>query len=112
MGQLINLLLESLSIYEMEVLIKTSTDSNKVDIYNAIRGLKNVVVVKVEQNDYLDSKKTNTFEYSLLHMKYIAYNDPKKDMLAIKSEALISSKIKGLLQFIPRFNTMNKIKTY
>lgn len=96
----------------MEVLIKTSTDSNKVDIYNAIRGLKNVVVVKVEQNNYLDSKKTNTFEYSLLHMKYIAYTDPKKDMLTIKSEALIGSKINGLLQFIPRFNTMNKIKTY
>jgi hypothetical protein len=40
-----NLLLEALSIFEVEVLIKTEKDSNKVDIYNEIRGINGVVVV-------------------------------------------------------------------
>ena len=110
--KLVNLILESISLFEMEVLIKTDTDVNKVDIYNSIRGLKDVVVVKVEQNSYLDSKKTDKFEYSLLHMKYIVSADPKKDIFKIKTNALVTYKVNGLLQFIPRVNTLKKIKTY
>jgi hypothetical protein len=106
------LILESISLFEMEVLIKTDTEVNKVDIYNSIRGLKDVVVVKVEQNTYLDSKKTDKFEYSLLHIKYIVNTEPKKDIFKIKTDALTTHKVTGLLQFIPRLNTSNKIKTY
>jgi len=110
--KLIDLILEATSLFEMEILIKTDNEVNKVDIYNEIRGLKNVVVVKVEQNSYLDSKKTDKFEYSLLHMKYLVLNEPKADINRIRTEALVTNKISGLLQFIPRYNTLKKIKTY
>lgn len=109
---LINLILESISLFEMEILIKTDNEVNKVDIYNEIRGLKNVVVVKIEQNTYLDSKKTDKFEYSLLHMKYLVTSEPKADIGRIRTDALVTNKISGLLQFIPRYNTLKKIKTY
>lgn len=105
-------LLESLNLYKMEVLIKTSTSINKVHIYNQIRALKGVVVCSVEQNEFLDSKKTDRFEYSLLHIKYIVNTTSTEDMKVIKNEALIANKIEGLLQFIPRYSTTIKKGDY
>jgi hypothetical protein len=45
-------------------------------------------------------------------MKYIVSADPKKDIFKIKTNALVTYKVNGLLQFIPRVNTLKKIKTY
>jgi len=59
MVKLQNLLLEVLSIYEIEVMIKVERQANKVDIYNEIRGIDGVVVVKVEQNTYLNTLITD-----------------------------------------------------
>jgi hypothetical protein len=53
--KLSNLLLEGLVLYRIEVLIRTDADSNQVFIYNKIRGIKNVVVVTIDQNDFLQS---------------------------------------------------------
>lgn len=111
MIKLTNLLLESLSIYEVEVMIKVEKDSNKVDIYNEIRAIEGVVVVKVEQNTYLNTLTTDKTEYSLLHMKYTVYNDPIEDIKEIKKRAIVTNKISGLLKFIPRLKTLKKITT-
>jgi len=108
MTSLMNLLLEALSIFEVEVLIKTEKDSNKVDIYNEIRGINGVVVVKVEQNTYLNTLITDKTEYTLLHMKYLVKTDPIEDIKAIKSIALSTGKISGLLKFEPRLKTLEK----
>ena len=43
MVKLKNLLLEALTLYKVEVLIKTSAEENQVFIYNEIRGLPGVV---------------------------------------------------------------------
>ena len=106
MIKLSNIILESASLYKIDVLIKTVADINKVTIYNEIRGITGVVVVTVEQSEFLDSKATDKFEYSLLHMKYLVKSDPKSDVNAIKLDALQTNKIEGLLQFIPRYTTM------
>jgi hypothetical protein len=111
MIKLQNLLLESLSIYEIEVMIKVERQSNKVDIYNEIRGIEGVVVVKVEQNTYLNTLTTDQTEYALLHMKYIVRKDPKESISEIKRKTLITYKIPGLLKFMPRFKTLEKITT-
>jgi hypothetical protein len=105
-------LLEIISIDKIDVLIKTASDINKVEVYNQIRALSGVVVVTVEQSEFLDSKATDKFEYSLLHMKYIVNSDPKTDIDKIKSDALITTRIQGLLQFIPRYQTIKTIGKY
>jgi hypothetical protein len=108
MIKLTNLLLESLSIYEIEVLIKTDRNSNKVDIYNSIRGIEGVVVVKVEQNNYLSTLTSDKAEYALLHMKYLVHTDPVEDIKIIKQKSLITNKIPGLIKFIFRLKTLEK----
>jgi hypothetical protein len=112
MIKLTDILLESISLDRIDVLIKTSTDVNKVEVYNQLRALAGVVVITVEQNEFLDSKSTDKFEYSLLHMKYIVTSDPKTDIDNIKKDAMITTRISGLLQFIPRYKTAQNVGKY
>jgi hypothetical protein len=112
MIKLQDILLESVSLDRIDVLIKTSADVNKVEVYNQLRALAGVVVITVEQNEFLDSKATDKFEYSLLHMKYIVTSNPKTDINKIKTDALITTRIPGLLQFIPRYKTTQNIGKY
>jgi hypothetical protein len=112
MIKLSNILLEAVSLDKIDILIKTSTDINKVEVYNQIRALAGVVVVTVEQSEFLDSKATDKFEYSLLHMKYIVTADPKTDIDKIKVDALVTTRIPGLLQFIPRYKTAQNVGKY
>jgi hypothetical protein len=112
MTQLSNLLLEGLVLYKIEVLIKTSTDENQVYVYNEIRGLKDIVVVTVEQNDFLKQKSNDKHQFALLKMKYLASEEPKAAINTIKTDALVTTRIPGLLQFIPRFNTLEKVGEY
>ena len=113
MIKLTNILLEAVALNKIDVLIKTSTnDINKVEVYNQIRALSGVVVVTVEQSEFLDSKATDKFEYSLLHMKYLVSADSKTDIDKIKVDALMTTRIPGLLQFIPRYQTAQQIGKY
>jgi hypothetical protein len=83
-----------------------------VFIYNEIRGLKNIVVVTVEQNDFLKQKSNDKFQYALLKIKYLALEEPKVAINSIKTDALVTNKIPGLIQFIPRYNTLEKVGEY
>jgi len=112
MIQLKDILLEGMILYKIEILIKSSTDENQVFIYNEIRGLKDVVVVTVEQNDFLKTKSNDKFQFALLKTKFLATSDPKEGINAIKTDALITNKIPGLIQFIPRYNTIEKVGEY
>jgi hypothetical protein len=96
----------------MDVLIKTAADVNKVEIYNQIRAIQGVVVMTIEQSEYLDGQATDKFEYSLLHMKYIVTSGPKTDIDNIKKDAMITTRIQGLLQFIPRYKTAQNVGKY
>ena len=81
-------------------------------INNEIRGLKDVVVVTVEQNDFLKTKSNDKHQFALLKMKYLASKEPKAAINGIKTDALVTTRIPGLLQFIPRFNTLEKVGEY
>jgi hypothetical protein len=107
-----NILTEGLSIYKIDVLIKTNSNFNQVFLYNEVRALTGVVVVTVQQSDFLDSKATNAAEFSLLKLKYIVSSTPEEDIKKIKAEALSTNKVEGLLQFIPRLQTIEKVGEY
>jgi hypothetical protein len=113
MGLLGKILLnEGITIFRCDVLIKTAADQNKVEIYNEIRALNGVVVVTIEQSDFLDNKANDKYEYSLLKMKYIGRGDAKTSVKDIGIDAVTKNKIPGLLQFIPRYNTIIKVGSY
>jgi hypothetical protein len=112
MIKLVDILTEALILYKIEVLIKTSADENQVFIYNEIRGIKDVVVVTVEQNDFLKQKGNDKHQYALLKIKYLASLEPKAAINSIKTDALVTNKVPGLMQFIPRFNTIEKVGEY
>jgi len=113
MGLLGKILLnEGITIFRCDVLIKTAADQNKVEIYNEIRALNGVVVVTIEQSDFLDNKANDKYEYSLLKIKYIGRGDAKTSVKEIGIDAVTKNKIPGLLQFIPRYNTIIKVGSY
>lgn len=106
------LLLEGLTIYRIEILIKTKTEENQVYIYNQIRGLQGVVVVTVEQSEFLKIKSNDKIKYELLKLKFLSGKEPANTIEDIKKDALITNKIQGLIQFIPRLQTIEKIGEY
>jgi hypothetical protein len=112
MTKISNLLLEGLVLYKIQILIKTDAAENQVVVYNKIRGLSGVVVLTIDQNEFLQSKNTDKHHYSLLKMKYLAEDTPRDTIDAIKKDALITNRIDGLLQFIPRYQTIEKVGEY
>jgi hypothetical protein len=113
MGLLGKILLnEGITIFKCDILIKTAADENKVEIYNEIRALNGVVVVTIEQSDFLNGKATKAYEYSLLKLKYIGRGDAKASIKEIGIDAVTKNRIPGLLQFIPRYNTIVKVGSY
>ena len=113
MGLLGKILLnEGITIFRCDVLIKTDAEQNKVEVYNEIRALEGVVVVTIEQSDFLDAKATNQYEYSLLKVKYIGRGDAKTSIKEIGIDAVTKNRVPGLLQFIPRYNTIVKVGSY
>lgn len=85
------------------------TEANFTEIYNQIRGIRDVVVVKVIDTDKLDAASNETFKYTLLEIKYISEGNAINTVKAIKTEAL---KIPGLVQFYVRTKTLQKIRNY
>jgi hypothetical protein len=110
MIKLHNILLENINVYSIEALIKTIAGENKVEIYNQIRAVSGIIVVTVEQSDFLDSKATNQYEYSLLKIKYLVLSTPEEDINKIKVNSVKT--IPGLVSFVPRLNTIEKKGSY
>ena len=54
------------------------TDYNFTEIYNQIRGIRDVVVVKVIDTDKLDAASDEYNKYTLLEMKFISEGDAVK----------------------------------
>lgn len=108
-----NILLEDLSFFKVTALIKTSTKINKIEIFNQIRALEGVVVLNVEQSDFLDEKKTEFYEYTLIYIKFITKQTPEKSINLMKSLATSGpTKIEGLLQINLRPQTLIKLNSY
>jgi hypothetical protein len=92
-------------------LIKMQLDNN--DILNML-GVQpiNIPLEQRLQSDFLDAKATNTAEFALLKLKYIVSITPEADIQKIKVASSTTHKVDGLLQFIPRFQTIEKVGQY
>ena len=95
--------------YFVQIVIKMKADFNFTEIYNQIRGIKDVIVVKIVDTDKLDAASTDDYKYTLLEMKFISEGDALKTAQMIKHEAL---KIPGLVKFYVRTKTLLKIRNY
>jgi hypothetical protein len=93
----------------VQIIIKMKNDFNFTEIYNQIRGIRDVIVVKVIDNEKLQAASNDLYNYSLLEMKYISEGNAIETIKNIKSEAL---KIPGLVKFEVRTKTILKIRNY
>jgi len=97
----------NIQLYSCEVLLQTSTQINKIDIYNLIRGINGVVTLSVRHSQFLDSKRSEKLEWSLVYIKFISKGDVMDDLKKIKQISIQKSD-KGVFRFIPRSKTLKK----
>jgi hypothetical protein len=95
--------------YFVQIIIKMKSDFNFTEIYNQIRGIKDVIVVKVVDTEKLDAASTDNYKYNLLEIKFISEGNALSTIKMIKHEAL---KIPGLVKFYVRTKTLLKIRNY
>ena len=108
--KLLDLLLEAFETYFMQVIIKVEkAKANQTEIYNQVRAIKDVVVIKIVTNDKLESLSDANYDYALLEIKFINEGTPEETIKMIKDAAL---GISGLVKFFPREKSLVKIRNY
>jgi hypothetical protein len=94
----------------MQVIIKVEkAKANQTEIYNQVRAIKDVVVIKIVTNDKLESLSDANYDYALLEIKFINEGTPEETIKMIKDAAL---GINGLVKFFPRGKSLVKIRNY
>jgi hypothetical protein len=108
--KLVDILLEAVETYFVSAIIKMERkQSNSTEIYNQVRAIKDIVVIKVISNDKLESLSDDNYDYALLEIKFINEGTPQETIQMIKQSAL---KIPGLVKFFPRAKSLVKIRNY
>lgn len=106
-------LLESIIFYEVIAVIKSNADYNKLDIFNKIRGIKDIVTVKVLKSEQLEKLSKDGVEFNLLKVKFITSTDPLEKLEKIKDQILHSKittdKIVGVLNIAFKTDDLKKI---
>jgi cell division protein FtsX len=96
--------------YFMQAIIKIEKKkSNNTEVYNQVRGIQDVIVVKVINNEQVEALSDNNYDYALLEIKFINEGTPEQTISMIKEKAL---KILGLVKFFPRAKSLVKIRNY
>ncbi len=96
--------------YFIQVIIKIEKKkSNNTEVYNQVRGIQDVVVVKVISNDQVEALSDVNYDYELLEIKFINETTPQETINNIKQKAL---NIVGLVKFFPRAKSLVKIRNY
>ena len=109
--KLVDILLEAVETYFVSAIIKMErkTGSNATEIYNQVRAIKDIVVIKVISNEKLESLSDDNYDYALLEIKFINEGTPEETINKIKQAAL---GINGLVKFFPRAKSLVKIRNY
>jgi len=77
------------ALFFIKCIVATDRKVNKTDILNQLRGVEGIVYIKVRQDERVDAKTSDTTEYTLLELKFIANKEaPKKTIESIKGKAL------------------------
>lgn len=99
-----------LETYLVQAIIKVDkSKKNSTEVYNQVRAIKDIVVVKVINNDQLDAKSNKDFDYALLDIKFLNESTPQETLSNIKKNALA---INGLVKFFLRDKSLTKIRNY
>ncbi len=108
--KLVDILSEAVETYFMSAIIKMERKkANSTEIYNQIRAIKDIVVIKVISNEKFESLSDTNYDYALLEIKFINEGTPEETIQMIKQNAL---KINGLVKFFPRAKSLVKIRNY
>lgn len=108
--KLVDILSEAVETYFMSAIIKMERKTgNATEIYNQVRAIKDIVVIKVISNEKLESLSDANYDYALLEIKFINEGTPEETINMIKQNAL---KIPGLVKFFPRAKSLVKIRNY
>tara|TARA_B100000424_G_scaffold267662_1_gene260961 strand:+ start:238 stop:579 length:342 start_codon:yes stop_codon:yes gene_type:complete len=90
MIKLKNILNEVLNEFSVQAFMLTDTDFNITDVLEQIRGVRKVTIVRnITPPDYVQKKN---FEYTLISLKFITREDPKKDLEKIRQDILTSDR--------------------
>ena len=96
--------------YFIQAIIKMERKKgNATEAYNQVRGIKDVIVVKVINNEKLESLSDANYDYALLEIKFINEGTPEETIQSIKQAAL---QINGLVKFFPREKSLVKLRNY
>jgi hypothetical protein len=99
-----------LETYFVQIIIKVDNKNvNNTEVYNQIRALPGVVVVRVINDERIENLSTGDYDFQLLELKFINKSTPSETINEIKRQALT---IFGLVKFYPREKTLNKIRNY
>lgn len=109
--KLIDLLTEAIETYFVSAIIKMERNkgANATEIYNQVRAIKDIVVIKIVTNDKLESLSDDNYDYALLEIKFINDGTSQETIKMIKQSAL---RIPGLVKFFPREKSLVKIRNY
>jgi hypothetical protein len=109
--KLIDLLSEYLlETYFIQVIIKIDKNkANNTEIYNQIRAINSVVVIKTVFDAQVESMGNSDYDYTLLEIKFINISTPVETINNIKS---VAKRIFGLVGFNIRPKTLVKIRNY
>ncbi len=115
--ELKTIILESnFNLFYVDVVIKTEKlKTTKLDAFNQIRALPDVITVNPLYIPQIDARETDVVEYSYVKMKFLSSSsNPTQEMYDIRARALRGfddkHKIVGLMQFIIREKTIKKVK--
>ena len=96
--------------YFLQVIIKIEKKkTNNTEVYNQVRAIQDVIVVKVINNDQVEALSDTNYDYQLLEIKFINETTPQETVNNIKQKAL---SILGLVKFFPRAKSLVKIRNY
>jgi hypothetical protein len=107
------ILSEEISLYNAFILISVDKNVDRMDIFNSLRAVPNIVIVKPKDSDELNKRETEDTGFSYVNLKFIAIGDPMTLLLKIKHMALNGSKnmrkVDGLKSFSIQSNKIQKI---
>lgn len=113
LNEIKQILFESLDLYTAFILITVDKDVDRMDIFNALRAVPNVVIVKPKDSDFLNSKETDTTGYSYINLKFIAFGSPVDMLKKIRHIAIHGGKtikkVNGLKGFKINLDKITKV---
>lgn len=116
--KLIDLILEQLNIYSVDMVVISSKDSNFTDICNGIRGVRKIVTLKVTTPDNWEEynkKRNDGKEVHKAAIKFLGSNNPKEDLMFFKNTMTKTDagdpekRIQGLISVIFRPETLKRV---